>query len=89
MTAERPTLQALRGKQQTSKAELDAAIQAPNPDPTAVGNAFLKSRADRQALHAEMRNVRAQSVSVLTPEQKAKIDGYLDGVRAMRRRGRS
>jgi len=28
-------------------------------------------------------------VSVLTPEQKAKIDGYLDGVRAMRRRGRS
>jgi len=87
ISAERPNLEALRAKQQTSKAELDAALQAPNPDPAVVGGALLRTRADRQALRAELRKVREQTVSVLTPEQKAKLDGYLDGLRAMRRRG--
>jgi Spy/CpxP family protein refolding chaperone len=86
VVAERPNVEALRGQQQTSKAALDAALQAPSPDPTAVGNALLRTRADRQALRAEMKKLRNQTVSVLTPEQRAKLDGYLEGSRALRRR---
>ena len=85
--AERPTIEALKGQAQTSKAALDEALQAPAPDPTAVGSALLKTRADRQSLRAELKKLRDQSVSVLTPEQKAKFDGYLEGMRASRRRG--
>ncbi len=88
MSAERPSLEALRGKRLTSKAELDAALLAPNPDPTAVGNALLKTRADRQALRAEMEKVREQTVSVLTPDQRATLDGYVAGARASRRGGK-
>jgi len=87
MSAERPSLEALRGKRLTSKAELEAALQAPNPDPTAVGNALLKTRADRQALRAEMKKVREQTVSVLTTGQRTILDGYLAGAQASRRGG--
>jgi len=87
-SAERPSLEALRGKRLMSKAELDAALQASNPDPTAVGNALLRTKADREALRAEMKKLREQAVSVLTPDQRATLDGYLAGARAARRGGR-
>ncbi len=87
-TKERPVLESLRGQQQISAAALQAVLQAPNSDPTAVGNALLKLRADRMAVRAEMKNLRTQTVAVLTPTQKAKLNGYLDAVRTMRRRSR-
>ncbi len=88
VAAERPSLEALRGKQLSSKAELDAALGVADPDPAAVGKALLEVRADRQAVRAEMRKVREGMRSVLTPEQRATLDGYLAGSRAARRRGR-
>ncbi|HQT94011.1 MAG: hypothetical protein B7Z68_09355 [Acidobacteria bacterium 21-70-11] len=88
VSKERPALMSLRGRQQISAAALQAVLQAPNPDPAAVGNALLKLRADRMAVRAEMKNLRKQTVAVLTPTQKAKFDGYLDAMRTVRRRSR-
>lgn len=88
VTKERPTLESLRGRQQISAAALQALLQAPNPDPTAVGNALLKLRADRMAVRAEMKNLRRQTVAVLTPTQKARLNGYLDALRTVRQRSR-
>lgn len=88
LTKERPALMSLRGQQQISAAALQAVLQAPNPDPAAVGNALLKLRADRMAVRAEMKNVRKQTMAVLTPTQKAKLNGYLDALRTMRQRSR-
>jgi len=85
LVAERPRLEALRGERSTSKAALDASLQGPDPDPTAVGSALLRTRADRQALRAERTKVREQTLSVLTPEQRATLAGYLAGARASRR----
>ncbi len=85
--AERPALEALRARRLASKAELDAALQAPAPDPTAVGSALLKSRADARALRDEARQARARALAVLTPEQRGRLEGFRDGVRARRSRG--
>ncbi|HVN75283.1 MAG TPA: periplasmic heavy metal sensor [Thermoanaerobaculaceae bacterium] len=82
---ERPTIEGLRGRRESSRAELNVALQAPNPDPTAVGSALLRTRADRQALRAELRKMRDETLSVLTPDQRARLDGYLAGARAARR----
>lgn len=88
VSKERPVLESLRGRQQISAAALQAVLQAPNPDPAAVGNALLKLRADRMAVRAEMKNLRKQTVAVLTPTQKAKLNGYLDAMWTVRRRSR-
>ncbi len=86
VVTERPNIEALKGQRRTSKAALDAALQAPNPDPAAVGSALLKTRADGQALRAETKKLHDQTNSVLTPEQRAMLDGYLEGLRSFRRR---
>jgi Spy/CpxP family protein refolding chaperone len=64
---------------------LKAAASAANPDPAAVGAAFLKVRADRQAAAAKMKAVRAEIDEVLTPEQSAKLDGWIAAHRQQRR----
>jgi Spy/CpxP family protein refolding chaperone len=63
-----------------AKADRDAlktAASAANPDPAAVGAAFLKVRADRQTAAAKLQAVRAEIDVVLTPAQKAKLDGWV------------
>ncbi len=64
---------------------LKAAASAANPDPAAVGAAYLKVRADRQAAAAKMKAVRAEIDEVLTPEQRAKLDGWIAAHRQQRR----
>lgn len=56
---------------------LKAAASAEKPDAVLVGTAFLKVRADRQAAAAKMKAVRAEIDAVLTPEQRAKLDGWI------------
>ena len=56
---------------------LKAVASAPNPDAAAVGTAFLKVRADGEAAKAKMNAVRAEVNVVLTPEQRAKLDGWI------------
>ena len=63
---------------------LKAAASAAKPDPAAVGAAFLKVRADGQAAAAKMKAVRTEIDVVLTPEQRAKLDGWIAAHRQQR-----
>jgi Spy/CpxP family protein refolding chaperone len=81
---------AFHAQVEADRAALKAAAMAANPDPAAVGAAFLKVRADGQAAAAKMKAVRTQIEAVLTPEQKAKLDGWIAAhrqQRGMSRRG--
>ncbi|HEX2798916.1 MAG TPA: Spy/CpxP family protein refolding chaperone, partial [Thermoanaerobaculia bacterium] len=63
---------------------LRATASAADPDPAAVGAAFLKVRADGQAAVAKMKAVRAEIDAVLAPEQRAKLDGWIAAHRQQR-----
>ncbi len=86
----RDEAQAFRSQAQANRDALKALASAPNPDPAAVGAAFLKVRADAQAAKDRMKAVKGQIDAVLTPEQRAKLEGWLAAhrqMRAMRRGG--
>jgi len=76
---------AFRAQVEADRAALKAAAAAANPDPAVVGAAFLKVRAHGQAVAGKMKAVRAQIDAVLTPEQKAKLDGWIAAHRQERR----
>ncbi len=63
---------------------LKAAAAAANPDPAVVGAAFLKVRADGQAAKVKMQAVKAEIDAVLTPEQRAKLEGWIAAHRQQR-----
>jgi Spy/CpxP family protein refolding chaperone len=67
---------------------LKAAASAAKPDPAAVGAAFLRVRATGQAAAAKLKAVRAEIDEVLTPEQRAKLDGWMAAHRQQRRAAR-
>lgn len=75
---------AFRAQAQADRAALKAAAMAEHPDPATVGAAFLKLRGNREAAATRMQVVRAQVEAVLTPEQKAKLDGWTAAHRQMR-----
>ncbi len=83
--AQRAQNVAFRAQVEADRAALKAAAVAENPDPAAVGAAFLKVRANRQAVAAKMKAVRAEIDAVLTPEQRAKFDGWIAAHRQERR----
>ncbi len=87
MRAERPALQSLKAQRETDRAALQAALAAATPDPAAVGNAVLKLRADRQDLRGELKKMHDATLQLLTPEQRATFQAYLDAFRMMHRRG--
>jgi Spy/CpxP family protein refolding chaperone len=86
LDAEKPAMQALREQMRTDAKALRATADT-SSDPATVGKAFLKVKADREAMKAERQKIRTQIESYLTPEQKTKLDGFLSAVRA-RGRGR-
>jgi Spy/CpxP family protein refolding chaperone len=68
---------AFRAQAQANRETLKAAASAASPDPAAVGAAFLKVRADGQAVKAKMAAARTEIDAVLAPEQRAKLDGWI------------
>jgi periplasmic protein CpxP/Spy len=87
--ASRPALRQARDQVRADRSTLKVLMDSPNPDPTALGNATLKLKASRQAMRGEMSKLRDATESVMTPEQKAKFEAYLDAFRSQRqgRRG--
>ena len=79
--ASAPTLQALHQTLRDDRAALEAAITATSPDACAIGNAFLKVEADQVAIRAEMDKLKAAIEAILTPDQKLKFAGCLEGGR--------
>ena len=75
---------ALREQAKADHESLRAAASAAKPDPATVGAAFLKVRADGEAVKAKMKAVHAEINAVLTPEQRAKLDGWMAAHRQQR-----
>lgn len=82
--AARPQMQALREQQQANRAALRALVDAATPDAKAIGEAMLKVKAGREALKAERQKLHDATVSVLTPEQRVKLETYLEAFKMMR-----
>jgi Spy/CpxP family protein refolding chaperone len=55
---------------------LREALQAPSPDPTAVGEATLALEAHRQKVRAEREAFQAKLESLLDPAQKEKLKAF-------------
>ena len=77
-------VQSFRQQMKADHVALRAAIDVASPDPTAVGNAFLKVRSDRQAVKARLQEFRSKLMPILTKEQNARLDGFLAAMRPMR-----
>jgi Spy/CpxP family protein refolding chaperone len=78
LAAEKPTLQQLAQQLKGDAAALRAAVNADQPDATAVGTALLKVHADGKGLRAELQKVRQGTEAVLSPEQRGTFNAYLD-----------
>ena len=76
---------AFHAQAKADRAALKAAASAANPDAKLVGAAFLKVRADAEAAKAKMAAVKTEIDAVLTPEQRAKLDGWIAAHRQQRR----
>lgn len=76
---------ALGLKMRTDASALHGLASAANPDPAAVGAAFLKVKANRDAARAMATGAIADVKAVLTPEQQTKLDGYLAALKQFRR----
>jgi Spy/CpxP family protein refolding chaperone len=81
------TLQPMGEKARADRQKLETLLEAPNPDPAAVGTAFLAVHKNRSALKTERERVLADIGKVLTPEQKAQFDAILKFVRPRGARG--
>lgn len=84
-TSHKEQFQAFRAQRKANREALRAAASAKHPDPAAVGAAFLKVRADGKGMKAQLEGVHAEINGVLTPEQKAKFEGWIAAHRQHRR----
>ena len=88
LATEQPVIANLGQQMKADAANLRTAADAAEPDANAVGAAFLKVRADRKALRAELQKVRQGTEAVLSPEQKGEFEAYLTTLRSTHRRFR-
>ena len=80
----KPSLQDLGARVKTDREALRAAAEAAQPDAAAVGKAFLKVRTDGKDLRGAFEKLLADIRAILTPEQQAKLDGYIAAVKHRR-----
>lgn len=77
LESKKATFDSLREQIRVDWQALDAAAEAQSPSTSEVGAAYLKVRSDREAMHAERKATMEQIRSILTPEQKEKLDTML------------
>jgi len=80
----KPSLQDLGARVKTDRDALRAAAEAAQPDASAVGKAFLKVRTDGQGLRGAFEKLLFDVRAFLTPEQQARLDGYIGAVKHRR-----
>jgi periplasmic protein CpxP/Spy len=74
MDARKATFDSLHERARADWEALDAAADAQSPNPATVGAAYLKVRANREAMRAERQALMEQIRAILTPEQRDKLD---------------
>ena len=77
LEAAKPGMEALHAALKADREALRAALGATSPDACAIGAAVLKVEADLKAIGEELKKLRAAIEALLTPEQKAKLEGCL------------
>ncbi|MGZ6971724.1 MAG: Spy/CpxP family protein refolding chaperone, partial [Thermoanaerobaculia bacterium] len=77
--------QTFRAQARANRQALRDAASAENPDPAAVGAAFLKVRSDAKAAKSQLESVHAEINGVLTPDQKSRLDGWIAAHKQQRR----
>jgi len=85
LQGEKPKYDALREEGRAAREALRAAAKAEKPDPATVGTAFLRADAHRKTVRAEREASRQKLEALLTPEQRAKLEGWISAHREMRR----
>lgn len=84
---EKPKYENLRHEGRVAREALRAAASAEKPDPAAVGAAFLRVDANRKTAKAERAGSKEKLEALLTPEQRAKLEGWMAAHRQARRAG--
>ena len=79
----KPSLQDQRARMNPARETLRAAAAAAAPD-AAVGKAFLKLRTDGKDLRGAFEKLMSDVRALLTPEQQAKLDGYIAALKHRR-----
>jgi Spy/CpxP family protein refolding chaperone len=89
--AEKPGLETLGARHRADALALRDVAAAAQPDPKAVGEAYLKVSQNRVAAKAAREKVLVKIEALLTSAQKAKFEGYIqaakDAARGAARRG--
>ena len=80
----KPSLQDSGARLKTDRDDLRAAAEAAQPDPAAVGKAFLTLRTDRKDLRGAFEKLMSDVRALLTAEQQARFDGYIAAVKHRR-----
>ena len=78
----------LREEQRATREQLRTALDAPNPDPTAIGRLVLSIHAKGEEMRAARKQADASFAALLTPEQRQKFDALKDGREVFGRGGR-
>ena len=74
MESRQATFEALHERSRANWKALHELAEGSSPDNAAVGAAYLKLQADREALRAERKSTMEEIRTILTPEQKEKFD---------------
>lgn len=77
ITAEQPTLDTLGSQLKTDEAALSAAAALGSSNACNIGTAYLKVDSDQAAITAELQTIKTKVEAVLTPDEKARLDGCL------------
>ncbi|HXH40967.1 MAG TPA: Spy/CpxP family protein refolding chaperone [Thermoanaerobaculia bacterium] len=68
------SIQPLLDQHRAAEHQLQALVESPNPDATAVGTQFLAMRAIDKQIRAAHEATKQKIDAILTPDQKAKFD---------------
>jgi Spy/CpxP family protein refolding chaperone len=85
--AKKAGFEELRSQMQADAKALHDAANAENPDPAAVGAAFLKLKEGRAAAKDQFDALMADVKSVLTADQRTRLEASLATLRRLGRRG--
>jgi len=85
MESRHAALESLGSRFQADRDALRAAADAPSADPTAVGAAYLRVRANGETMRAERQKTMEEVRAVLTNEQREKFDAMKESFKERRR----
>jgi Spy/CpxP family protein refolding chaperone len=83
LESEKPKYLALREEGRTAREALRTAAKSASPDPATIGMAFLRVDSHRKTLRAERESSRQRLEALLTPEQRARLEGIREGRRSV------